>query len=51
MTKTIVTAKCVACGHEQDIQDIRGGEVPRGELPTCEKCMSPMYVKKARRDG
>lgn len=48
MTETAVTAKCVACGHEQDIRE---GEVSEGELPTCEKCMGPMYAKGAKRDG
>ena len=38
-----ITAKCVGCGHEQEVPE---GHDPT-ELPSCEKCMAPMYAKEA----
>lgn len=48
MTETVVTVKCVLCGHEQDLHP---GYPPKEELPACQKCMGPMYAKEAKRDG
>lgn len=40
----VVIARCVSCQHEQDV---KAGEVPEGEVPMCEKCMSPMVAVRA----
>ena len=44
----VVIAKCVGCGHEQEI---KAGEIPRGEHPMCPKCFMPMIAEKAVDDA
>ena len=39
-----VIAKCVGCGNKKKIKP---GEVPRGEMPMCDKCFMPMVADKA----
>jgi hypothetical protein len=46
ITETVVTAKCVGCGHKREI---RAGEIPKGEMPMCPKCFMPMLADKAIR--
>lgn len=43
--KTVVIAKCVACGTEREI---KAGEIPKDDIPTCDKCSMPMVAKKAK---
>lgn len=40
-----VTCRCVNCGAKRDI---RAGEVPKGDIPMCEKCYSPMVAESAK---
>ncbi len=39
-----VIVKCIACGNRRDI---KAGEVPKGEMPMCDKCGSIMIAEKA----
>ncbi len=39
-----VTAECIGC-HAR--REIRAGEVPAGEQPTCSVCFMPMVAKGA----
>ena len=41
-----VTAKCVGCGHRQEIKP---GEVKADDVPICPKCYMPMIAESARR--
>ena len=45
MTEIVVIAKCVGCGHQQEI---KAGEVPKGENPMCPSCFMPMVAEKAK---
>ena len=40
-----VTAKCVGCGAKREIKP---GEVPKDEVPMCEKCFMPMVAESAK---
>jgi NAD-dependent SIR2 family protein deacetylase len=44
MSKTVVIAKCISCGHKKEIE---AGEVGPGDVPTCPKCYMPMVADKA----
>ena len=39
-----LTAKCISCG---DKREVKAGEVPKGEMPMCDKCGSIMIAEKA----
>lgn len=41
----VVIVKCVSCGREEEI---KSGEVTKGDVPICSKCFTPMVPKKAR---
>lgn len=43
--EVVVIAKCVGCEHKQEI---KAGEIPDGEIPTCPKCFMPMIAEKAK---
>lgn len=43
-----VTVKCVACGRQRDVGP---GEVPAGEVPTCDRCMGPMVAVSSSTGG
>ena len=43
--RVVVTARCVGCGHERDIQ---AGEVAPDDMPMCERCFMPMIAAHAR---
>lgn len=36
--------RCVACGHEQEVE---AGDVDADEVPMCGQCFSPMVAVKA----
>lgn len=40
-----VNVKCVGCGATREIKE---GEVPKGEMPVCKKCFSPMVATGAQ---
>jgi len=44
MSKAVVVAKCVSCGHKKEIG---AGEVGSSDVPTCPKCYMPMVADKA----
>jgi len=46
MSEIVVIAKCVECG---ETKEVKAGEVPEGEMPTCPKCYSFMIAEKAER--
>ena len=39
-----VKVKCISCGHKKDV---KAGEVPKGEMPMCDKCFSIMIAVEA----
>lgn len=41
----IVIAKCIGCGNEEEIKD---GEVQKGDQPCCKKCGMPMVAERAK---
>lgn len=43
--KVVVVAKCVGCGNKREIGP---GEVPKGDVPICEKCFMPMVAESAK---
>lgn len=40
----VVIVKCVSCGYEKEV---KAGEVPKDEVPMCDRCFMPMVPKKA----
>ena len=40
----IVIAKCASCGAKKEI---KAGEVPKEEMPMCDKCYSLMVAESA----
>lgn len=45
MSEAVVTAECIGCKARRDI---RAGEIPKEEVPMCQKCFNPMVAVKAR---
>ncbi len=43
--KKVVMARCVGCGHRQEI---KAGEIPKGEMPMCPNCFMPMVAESAK---
>lgn len=39
-----VTVKCISCGKKRDVGP---GEIPAGDVPTCDDCYMPMVAVKA----
>ena len=44
MSGPVVVVRCVACAHEQTV---RPGDVPKGDVPMCARCFSPMVAVRA----
>lgn len=42
---TVVKVKCVSCGATREV---KAGEVPEGDVPMCDQCLSPMVPVEAR---
>lgn len=41
---TTVTAKCIGCGKKRKIAP---GEIPKDDVPMCDKCFLPMVAVSA----
>lgn len=41
----VVIVKCVGCGT---IKEIKPGEIPKDEVPMCDKCFMPMVAERAK---
>ena len=42
--EAIVIAKCIECGEKKSI---KANEVPKGEMPMCDKCFGIMIAESA----
>lgn len=40
-----VTVKCIGCGSKKEVGP---GEIPKGEVPMCDKCFNPMIAVSAK---
>ncbi len=45
MTNVKVIARCIQCGNKREIE---AGEIPKGEMPMCDKCFGIMIADKAQ---